>query len=439
MSNGITLIALVITIIVLLILAGVSISLLTGENGILSQATKAKEETRGASVEEAKDLWKYEQTLDDATNSSTAKTLDELLQELKSQGLLTDEEVATIKETGEITIGSKTIVFGTSADTLVAMFQNAQTAGCTNEDGSCKDETHLHIGDYVSFQNPTSGKFDITSDMSGIDAVQTYSAANNQDLNWRVLGVEDGKIKLISGSPMKLDNISGKDDPYLYLYGAWAYEYGPNAMNKAVETIYGSLSNVEEARSVNMGDIDQALEITTDEQRKQYNAMAASGIIQYKEQYGPFENQYTPASYLNGKTMTTVQGEVTAYCYFIGDEEGMIKASNNRLNSMLFDNVEYEQGKAYWLSSRGAYADTDDSYANFGPFAVYGGEGVVRAGFGGDTFYSNDNSSDYFYAVRPVVILKSDVTSDEIKRIDDKTENSWNYSGGNWEVDVLYK
>ena len=42
---GITLIALVVTIVVLLILAGVSIAMLTGENGIIKQAQKAKEET----------------------------------------------------------------------------------------------------------------------------------------------------------------------------------------------------------------------------------------------------------------------------------------------------------------------------------------------------------------------------------------------------------
>lgn len=44
-QKGITLIALVITIIVLLILAGVSIAMLSGENGILTQATKSKTET----------------------------------------------------------------------------------------------------------------------------------------------------------------------------------------------------------------------------------------------------------------------------------------------------------------------------------------------------------------------------------------------------------
>ena len=51
-EEGITLIALVITIIVLLILAGVSIAMLTGENGILSQATNAKESTDKATEEE---------------------------------------------------------------------------------------------------------------------------------------------------------------------------------------------------------------------------------------------------------------------------------------------------------------------------------------------------------------------------------------------------
>ena len=41
--KGITLIALVITIIVLLILAGVTIATLTGDNGILTKAQNAKE------------------------------------------------------------------------------------------------------------------------------------------------------------------------------------------------------------------------------------------------------------------------------------------------------------------------------------------------------------------------------------------------------------
>ena len=55
-TNGITLIALVITIIVLLILAGVSIATLTGDNGILTQANKAKTETEKAGAQEKVEL-----------------------------------------------------------------------------------------------------------------------------------------------------------------------------------------------------------------------------------------------------------------------------------------------------------------------------------------------------------------------------------------------
>ena len=45
-QKGITLIALVITIIVLLILAAVTINALSGDNGILKRATEAKQKTR---------------------------------------------------------------------------------------------------------------------------------------------------------------------------------------------------------------------------------------------------------------------------------------------------------------------------------------------------------------------------------------------------------
>lgn len=55
-QNGITLIALVITIIVLLILAGVSIAMLTGDNGILTKAGIARDETRDAEIKEALSL-----------------------------------------------------------------------------------------------------------------------------------------------------------------------------------------------------------------------------------------------------------------------------------------------------------------------------------------------------------------------------------------------
>ena len=72
-EKGITLIALVITIIVLLILAGVSIAMLTGENGILTQAKNAKSETEVAAEDEAQRLQQIEDKMNEKINSSSDK------------------------------------------------------------------------------------------------------------------------------------------------------------------------------------------------------------------------------------------------------------------------------------------------------------------------------------------------------------------------------
>lgn len=68
--KGITLIALVITIIVLLILAAVSIAMLTGENGLLQKATKAKEENKLAQAKEQINLMLQEYRIERDTGSN---------------------------------------------------------------------------------------------------------------------------------------------------------------------------------------------------------------------------------------------------------------------------------------------------------------------------------------------------------------------------------
>ncbi len=66
-ERGITLIALVITIIVLLILAGVAIAMLSGENGILKKAAEAKTKTELGKKEEKTDLERMEELLNEST------------------------------------------------------------------------------------------------------------------------------------------------------------------------------------------------------------------------------------------------------------------------------------------------------------------------------------------------------------------------------------
>ena len=85
-NSGITLIALVITIIVLLILAGVSITMITGNNSILDQATSASRETTHANVYEQMQLEASVYTVD----KSTGKQSNSLIDYLKSKSIISD-------------------------------------------------------------------------------------------------------------------------------------------------------------------------------------------------------------------------------------------------------------------------------------------------------------------------------------------------------------
>ena len=69
-KRGITLIALVITIIVLLILAGVAIATLTGDNGVITRVEEAKQTYKNAKIEEKIKLIYQEYQITKFTNKS---------------------------------------------------------------------------------------------------------------------------------------------------------------------------------------------------------------------------------------------------------------------------------------------------------------------------------------------------------------------------------
>ena len=76
-SKGITLIALVITIIVLLILAGISISTIVGDDGIIAKAKTAKEKTDAATSEEKENLENWDAHIQESTGEGI--TIEEAL------------------------------------------------------------------------------------------------------------------------------------------------------------------------------------------------------------------------------------------------------------------------------------------------------------------------------------------------------------------------
>lgn len=96
-SNAITLIALVVTIVVLLILAGVSIQLLLDENGIIAKSKEAKLNARIAEIETEIGMWRQENFINKETKQANTKP-EVILQKLKTQKLITDDEIDSEKK-----------------------------------------------------------------------------------------------------------------------------------------------------------------------------------------------------------------------------------------------------------------------------------------------------------------------------------------------------
>ena len=118
-QKGITLIALVVTIVVLLILAGVTISLLLDENGIIAKSKDARIGTRASQVEDEVGMWKQHNFINKESNQAQ-ESADTMLANLISRKLLTedeidrDQELITIKKKDgtivkEISYGNVTI------------------------------------------------------------------------------------------------------------------------------------------------------------------------------------------------------------------------------------------------------------------------------------------------------------------------------------------
>lgn len=118
-NKGITLIALVVTIIVLLILAGVSIAMLTGQNGILNRASDAGESTAVANAKEKvtlaineaiTDYYKDTYTGSEATTtlySASKAALDKLNNVEESGATIAVAESGDTTKTTTVTISYK--------------------------------------------------------------------------------------------------------------------------------------------------------------------------------------------------------------------------------------------------------------------------------------------------------------------------------------------
>lgn len=128
-EKGITLIALVITIVVLLILAGISIKAITGDNGIINQTQNAKDDTQYQQWEEQIDV-----AIINAEGKNRDTTMDDVIDELINKGII-DDESQVDKETGTITTNEPSYVIEDKLADYVVIYA----------------ENQLEAGDYVNY------------------------------------------------------------------------------------------------------------------------------------------------------------------------------------------------------------------------------------------------------------------------------------------------
>lgn len=129
-NKGITLIALVITIIVLLILAGVSIAMLTGKNGILNQASRAGDETNRAEVLERVNMELNGQL----ANAMAGDPFDANTKIEGNLGLDTDKKINGYK----VIVNSTSTAYNTSNTVTITIEKPSDDAGTFSTDAGVR-------------------------------------------------------------------------------------------------------------------------------------------------------------------------------------------------------------------------------------------------------------------------------------------------------------
>ena len=381
-NQGVTLIALVVTIVILIILASVSITMILGKNGIFKQVERAKRETESATAEE---IVKMEVigSFDDLGNYD--KNLAKINLE-KNVG-------ATVKENSE-------------NNTLMVTYQKEKFLvdknGKTFKIEIPKD---LEIGDVVSY-TPKAQEYiwkakysGYTGDLNLNNTTEDYAITK-----WKVLNIRDnGTIDLIAEKPTK------GTVPLVYAQG---YNNGVKLLNDACNKLYGDENKGIVARSINIEDIESKMTQETLESIKKdtgTNAMALYGkqaeyaynsensmypiiyeqekssVINGKENedgLGRSEQKDFIANNSNesgngGKKAESLQPYQTYYYkesklvenFFLGEGVG----TSNLLYNLL---MPKGRGTSYWVASRAIHVG--EEWCNFGLICVFWGMNMAQ-------------------------------------------------------------
>ena len=425
-NNGITLIALVITIIVLLILAGVTIATLTGENGILTNARKASEQTEIGDEQEKVKLSAIGAI---AENNGEEITRRNLNNELTSY-IGTEEIDYTLSE-------SETAPF-------VVTYTNSGRSYLIDEKGNVSEyidiSKYVNVGNYVDY-NPT------VSDKNGTPVEPnklTYASPEGNGMKhgngyffteeggqkftatvstkWRILDIGKGTVTLISAEPIKKDDPSKTGESFI-LAGPVGYLYAEQELNEICKIYgYGYGANTSQVTEYSYGGPEDGIltgkitgsgarSITIEDINKQ------AGITE--EDYVTLDMNYgnTANSTIHYPTITTTSGKSDSA------EEKNLKYTNysypsSKIKNPVIQNMLFNGN--YWLASRSI-----KSFSSTSLFCVRYVNSYLT-----DANDLCDGNSPYVgegvftsYAIRPVVTLKSNVIDINTNY---NTEGHWN-------------
>ena len=391
-EKGITLIALIITIVVMLILVAVSVNVIIKSN-LIGTAEKTVDKYKTASEEES-NMSQIE------INGKKYDSIEDYL-----AGVESIPEIHNWVRTGD----------------------NIKCEHCN---------TSLTIGQKVNYTKTGTGSSSISEEKSGIAqakadeqswatsyGVQTVNIASD-DTKWVVLGVEDSN-KNGTNETLLLTTETPTTET-IRMYGYQPYNYAIDEINRMCKEIYGA-----EARGMTIEDVNACVQYTAPAGMcaknnsgtiVYYTVPEGTKISDLGSSYGNIwtdiqnnarvidgTKKYFTPSCPEGTTDASVLGNiiVDGYSYVVdstvGAPEGipvLPDSTTSATKKLIFgDSKNY----GYWLASRGVYADS--GCARFGPGAVREG----RAGSYGNLFSSYGYSFHFELPLRCVVSLRSDI------------------------------
>ena len=183
-AKGITLIALVITIIVLLILAGVTIATLTGDNGILKKAGDAKTQT-----EQAKEDENLKIAIAGSYGTDGKLNLKDLKDNLKNQGILTNSNEFPL----EVTVNGEKKKIDANGN-IIGSIQSLKTKGTVFNDTTTLEDTY---GNQVTIPKGFKIASDSATEVTGGIVIEdaTYTNTIGSQFVWIPVGTGENAIK----------------------------------------------------------------------------------------------------------------------------------------------------------------------------------------------------------------------------------------------------